>query len=118
QAEDGIRDATVTGVQTCALPISPTGVNGLAGGFPTFPKILLSAQPAAMAFEFATPAAVPAAKASESALLAAAVAAFEASLASLALDIARPATIAAVAPAATALPLTPLEPPPPSVHVT
>src|SRR5207245_6024243 len=23
QAEDGIRDATVTGVQTCALPISP-----------------------------------------------------------------------------------------------
>src|SRR6266567_6493988 len=27
QAEDGIRDLTVTGVQTCALPIS-----GLAGG--------------------------------------------------------------------------------------
>src|SRR5207245_8192798 len=25
QAEDGIRDATVTGVQTCALPISPPG---------------------------------------------------------------------------------------------
>src|SRR5207245_6737476 len=25
QAEDGIRDATVTGVQTCALPISPGG---------------------------------------------------------------------------------------------
>src|SRR5689334_13766702 len=24
QAEDGIRDGTVTGVQTCALPISPT----------------------------------------------------------------------------------------------
>src|SRR3989442_10726141 len=24
QAEDGIRDADVTGVQTCALPISPT----------------------------------------------------------------------------------------------
>src|SRR5438128_3885123 len=24
QAEDGIRDATVTGVQTCALPIWPT----------------------------------------------------------------------------------------------
>src|SRR5207245_6459160 len=24
QAEDGIRDATVTGVQTCALPISAT----------------------------------------------------------------------------------------------
>src|SRR3989442_5654282 len=34
QAEDGIRDADVTGVQTCALPISETvhtsaGVNGL-----------------------------------------------------------------------------------------
>src|SRR6266705_5327671 len=25
QAEDGIRDRTVTGVQTCALPISPRG---------------------------------------------------------------------------------------------
>src|SRR5207245_8456623 len=25
-AEDGIRDATVTGVQTCALPICPRGV--------------------------------------------------------------------------------------------
>src|SRR2546430_9015400 len=25
QAEDGIRDLTVTGVQTCALPISPLG---------------------------------------------------------------------------------------------
>src|SRR6202030_4411544 len=34
QAEDGIRDLTVTGVQTCALPISPvmaaTGTNGSA----------------------------------------------------------------------------------------
>src|SRR5256886_8307900 len=26
QAEDGIRDLTVTGVQTCALPISPYGI--------------------------------------------------------------------------------------------
>src|SRR5256886_12548577 len=26
QAEDGIRDLTVTGVQTCALPISPFGL--------------------------------------------------------------------------------------------
>src|SRR5207245_7681565 len=26
QAEDGIRDATVTGVQTCALPISSCGM--------------------------------------------------------------------------------------------
>src|SRR2546430_15708573 len=35
QAEDGIRDLTVTGVQTCALPISriaALGVNGLDGG--------------------------------------------------------------------------------------
>src|SRR5438270_743952 len=29
QAEDGIRDLTVTGVQTCALPISPFGITGL-----------------------------------------------------------------------------------------
>ena len=27
QAEDGIRDRLVTGVQTCALPISTTGFN-------------------------------------------------------------------------------------------
>src|SRR5260370_1456783 len=26
QAEDGIRDSSVTGVQTCALPISPTAL--------------------------------------------------------------------------------------------
>src|SRR2546430_11557196 len=36
QAEDGIRDLTVTGVQTCALPISAGGaldtqVNGITG---------------------------------------------------------------------------------------
>src|SRR5207245_7732658 len=43
QAEDGIRDATVTGVQTCALPISigdtlataaDTGVAGSDGTYP------------------------------------------------------------------------------------
>src|SRR3712207_1880136 len=28
QAEDGIRDIGVTGVQTCALPILPEGLNG------------------------------------------------------------------------------------------
>src|SRR5438034_2495489 len=28
QAEDGIRDHCVTGVQTCALPISPSGGSG------------------------------------------------------------------------------------------
>src|SRR2546430_13479628 len=31
QAEDGIRDLTVTGVQTCALPILPS-VTGVPGG--------------------------------------------------------------------------------------
>src|SRR5207245_3157057 len=31
QAEDGIRDATVTGVQTCALPIFAVVPNELAG---------------------------------------------------------------------------------------
>src|SRR5207248_7715590 len=30
QAEDGIRDRTVTGVQTCALPISPRDADGAA----------------------------------------------------------------------------------------
>src|SRR5262249_56154238 len=30
QAEDGIRDWSVTGVQTCALPISDQGDSGLA----------------------------------------------------------------------------------------
>src|SRR5258706_3274622 len=29
QAEDGIRDWSVTGVQTCALPISQAGINAL-----------------------------------------------------------------------------------------
>src|SRR2546430_9256746 len=32
QAEDGIRDLTVTGVQTCALPISMTRAPGIAAG--------------------------------------------------------------------------------------
>src|SRR3989475_214293 len=32
QAEDGIRDLTVTGVQTCALPISRGRTGGSAGG--------------------------------------------------------------------------------------
>src|SRR5437762_3986282 len=33
QAEDGIRDTSVTGVQTCALPISPaSGSKGFIGG--------------------------------------------------------------------------------------
>src|SRR5207245_6925332 len=32
QAEDGIRDATVTGVQTCALPISHVGIEPYDAG--------------------------------------------------------------------------------------
>src|SRR5205085_5385783 len=32
QAEDGIRDLTVTGVQTCALPISRERADSRAGG--------------------------------------------------------------------------------------
>src|SRR2546429_5955098 len=32
QAEDGIRDVAVTGVQTCALPIYPDAVQSLATG--------------------------------------------------------------------------------------
>src|SRR2546422_668045 len=32
QAEDGIRDVAVTGVQTCALPISPAPAPGLDPG--------------------------------------------------------------------------------------
>src|SRR2546430_13544086 len=38
QAEDGIRDLTVTGVQTCALPIS----TGLAASAPTSSSLTLS----------------------------------------------------------------------------
>src|SRR2546422_2986203 len=35
QAEDGIRDVAVTGVQTCALPISPALLKPLdSSGFP------------------------------------------------------------------------------------
>src|SRR5207245_3741960 len=41
QAEDGIRDATVTGVQTCALPISTSAVATLTIS-PTNPPLLLA----------------------------------------------------------------------------
>src|SRR5688572_33249515 len=34
QAEDGIRDLTVTGVQTCALPISPRETSASSGRTP------------------------------------------------------------------------------------
>src|SRR5688572_32769376 len=33
QAEDGIRDLTVTGVQTCALPIYPDGIDIVANWY-------------------------------------------------------------------------------------
>src|SRR5699024_11389696 len=35
QAEDGIRDRNVTGVQTCALPISPTSPTSPVGSIDT-----------------------------------------------------------------------------------
>src|SRR5688572_32254284 len=41
QAEDGIRDLTVTGVQTCALPIFAAFVEGAARG--SWPDYQLSA---------------------------------------------------------------------------
>src|SRR5207244_9088110 len=41
QAEDGIRDDLVTGVQTCALPISTSsGILALLRAFPTLPSNL------------------------------------------------------------------------------
>src|ERR1017187_8423043 len=40
QAEDGIRDTSVTGVQTCALPIKPTAWAGPACG--PRPLVILS----------------------------------------------------------------------------
>src|SRR5438067_5759177 len=39
QAEDGIRDRNVTGVQTCALPISHGGIFSLAGVNPNLKAI-------------------------------------------------------------------------------
>src|SRR5205085_7718452 len=43
QAEDGIRDLTVTGVQTCALPIYSVSIYA-AGGPDTTPYLLLHAK--------------------------------------------------------------------------
>src|SRR5688572_32383868 len=50
QAEDGIRDLTVTGVQTCALPISRrirenAGFAGQPGALPAFPSRVTVAVP-------------------------------------------------------------------------
>src|SRR5207245_3593930 len=56
QAEDGIRDATVTGVQTCALPISLAGVSAFQIHFASrdivtpgdAPNVLVAMNPAAL----------------------------------------------------------------------
>src|SRR3712207_8638133 len=48
QAEDGIRDIGVTGVQTCALPISPVAKDVSATGVedtPSIPLILKATDP-------------------------------------------------------------------------
>src|SRR5437867_8901455 len=53
QAEDGIRDRTVTGVQTCALPISPEILDerdvldglDMSAGLPLHPEFLAGAAP-------------------------------------------------------------------------
>src|SRR5262249_59285529 len=42
QAEDGIRDWSVTGVQTCALPISPSVTGNLRRAFPKRETLHLS----------------------------------------------------------------------------
>src|SRR5207249_7456535 len=58
QAEDGIRDRNVTGVQTCALPISARGqyIFALAGGCAchTVPKGTLHAGTRAFPIPFGT----------------------------------------------------------------
>src|SRR5262249_56217206 len=47
QAEDGIRDWSVTGVQTCALPISGAAAGVARGGVvPTAPRATPAAAPA------------------------------------------------------------------------
>src|SRR5215813_15121454 len=55
QAEDGIRDADVTGVQTCALPISAHGkVAVLVFGFTKASKVPTSAWAQKINAEFGT----------------------------------------------------------------
>src|SRR6266568_6133461 len=49
QAEDGIRDGTVTGVQTCALPIS---VAGEVGAAPPPGRVLVSPPPETAALTY------------------------------------------------------------------
>src|SRR5688572_32761263 len=47
QAEDGIRDLTVTGVQTCALPISPLQASAATPAQATQPAADREREPAA-----------------------------------------------------------------------
>src|SRR2546430_11262591 len=47
QAEDGIRDLTVTGVQTCALPISERWPSTVFGAMPSRDAISLEVSPSA-----------------------------------------------------------------------
>src|SRR5438552_5753837 len=42
QAEDGIRDDLVTGVQTCALPISVKALKGPVGDVDRFPNLKIN----------------------------------------------------------------------------
>src|SRR2546430_5989855 len=56
QAEDGIRDLTVTGVQTCALPISPCHpATGFPGRRPDSPTPATLHSPAVLTSRLRTP---------------------------------------------------------------
>src|SRR5699024_11891760 len=45
QAEDGIRDRNVTGVQTCALPISERGATSMANELTAAQRVALARHP-------------------------------------------------------------------------
>src|SRR5206468_8703314 len=51
QAEDGIRDLIVTGVQTCALPISRSGINADETDLREFAYQFISVDPATCTFD-------------------------------------------------------------------
>src|SRR2546429_6119753 len=55
QAEDGIRDVAVTGVQTCALPIYVTDVSPISGP----PELLQPSMDAARQWQFEAPSKLP-----------------------------------------------------------
>src|SRR5699024_11819086 len=54
QAEDGIRDRNVTGVQTCALPISPLVKVGGSGSHPSLRRASSSSSTSRSRVLFAT----------------------------------------------------------------